>query len=72
MTNRKRLAAVCLALMALGIVGEGAALASRPPQPATPPGRGRPEGQDDVKRPSHACDPSTGGVNRGGHPGGCS
>ena len=37
MTNRRRLAAVCLALMGLGFVGEGAALAQRPPRPNPPP-----------------------------------
>ena len=68
MTNRQRLAAGCLALMGLGFVGEGMALADaggvRPPTPSSPPGRDRPEGQDDVKRPADAADPITGPTNQ--------
>ena len=61
MNNRKRLAAICLALMGLGIVGEGVALAQqRPPQPSTPPGRENPAGKDGLNRPDHAADPTTG------------
>ena len=37
MTNRKRFVAICLAIMGLGLVGEGVAMAQRPPRP-TPPG----------------------------------
>ena len=75
MTNRKRLAAVCLALMGLGIVGEGVALAQRPPQPTSPPGRTRCPDRDafdfpgepgrcDEKRPEHSADPVTGPGNQ--------
>ena len=60
MTNRKRLAAVALAIFSMGIVGEGVALAVKPAQPTSPPGRGRPQGQDEEKRPEHAADPVTG------------
>ena len=73
MTNRKRLAAVCLALMGLGFVGEGAAMAAAggvpgrgepPPQPSSPPGREQSEGQDEERRPAHAADPQTGSGNQ--------
>ena len=37
MNNRKRLVAVCLAIMGLGLVGEGVAMAQRPPRPTHPP-----------------------------------
>ena len=62
MTNRKKIAAICLALMGLGAVGEGVALAVRPPIPATPPGRHNTPGNDHLHRPDHAADPVTGPV----------
>ena len=70
MTNRRRIAAVCLALMGLGIVGEGVAVAQA--IPPTPPGRENTPGEDDQHRPSHVCNPETGPGNRFREPGdGC-
>lgn len=66
MTNRKRLAAIALALMGFGFVGQGVALAQRPPQPVTPPGRDSGHGNP-TKPPEQAADPYTGDINRGIH-----
>lgn len=64
MTNRKRVAAVALALMTFGFIGEGVALAERPPQPVTPPGRDSGHGNPN-KPPDNAADPLVGIGNRG-------
>ena len=58
MANRKRIAAVCLGLMGLGIVGEGVAFANHGGAHPTPPPRPSPPGSPPARHelPTQAPD----------------